>query len=89
MDKSEAHILAQTELNAIQAAGYGIASQHVETVQLKEVSAASGTHYQVEVSYLWQNANHDSILVICRINSKTWFEHQQLEESITLSSRKD
>jgi hypothetical protein len=87
MNRAEAYILAKNELNVIESDGYGTASQHIETIIQKSVSAPSGSDYDVELSYLWENSNNDKILVICRVSSRNWFQHEQLEETITLCSR--
>lgn len=87
MNRAEAYKLAQHELSSIESDGYGIASQHIDTINQKSVSASSGTDYDIDLSYVWENPSHDKILVICRVMSKSWFEHEQLEESITLCSR--
>ncbi|MFT4822542.1 MAG: hypothetical protein ACI9J0_000453 [Cryomorphaceae bacterium] len=86
MDRAEAYLLAQNELNATEGAGYGVASEHIDTIVLKDVVAASGITYEVELSYLWKRTEQDQILVICRVTSKNWFQHEQLERSITLCS---
>ncbi|MGB1142093.1 MAG: hypothetical protein ACPG1A_14420 [Halioglobus sp.] len=84
MDKAEARALAQASLATIASDGYGAAAEHVDTVHLDQVTADSGTHYEMETSYLWKGEAHEDILVICRITSKHWFSHEHLEESITL-----
>ena len=84
MDKTEARTLARHSLAAIAAEGYGAAAEHVDTVHLGNVTADSGTDYELETSYLWKDKEHEDILVICRVTSKGWFSHEHLEESITL-----
>ena len=86
MDRSEAQQLAQTELRAIRDGGYALASEHLDTATLKMVTCATGSVYEVELSYQWKGAEHEEILVICRVSAKKWFTHQYVEESITLSS---
>jgi len=86
MDRAEAYKLAQDELGEIEEAGYIAASEHIDTIALKEVTSLSGKAYEIELSYLWKESEHEDILVICRVTSKSWFTHQQLEESITLCS---
>ena len=87
MDRAEAYELVRNELSIIENAGYGVVAGHIDTVVLKEVSAASGTSYEVELSYLWEDPEREKILVICRVTSKSWFKHEQLEESVILCSR--
>lgn len=87
MDLAEAYELALKELRVIENAGYGVASEHIETIFQKDVPAASGTTYEVELTYVWEGAEHEEILVICRVTSKSWFKHEHLEESVTLCSR--
>jgi hypothetical protein len=86
MDRVEAHKLAQNALNAIESAGYGVASGHVDTIVQNEVSVESSDTYDIELSYLWEGPEHEEILVICRVTSRRWFQHQLLEASITLQS---
>ena len=85
MDRSEARQLAQKELQVIADAGYPSAAEHIETVICKEVCAADGTHYDMELSYHWKGEVHEDILVICTLTSKDWFSHERLEESTTLT----
>ena len=84
MDRNEACEIARSELRAIEASGYAVASEHIETVALKEVSGLNGASYKVELSYHWDGDNQESIRVICRVTAKHWFSHEHLEESITL-----
>ncbi|MDX1734034.1 MAG: hypothetical protein R3228_06700 [Halioglobus sp.] len=84
MDEEEAQALAQEELSRVEAAGYAVASEHIDTVVLKEVHGASGTGYEIEVSYQWRGGEHEEILVICRVTSKEWFSHRHVEESLHL-----
>lgn len=84
MDRIEAHTVAQGELGNIEEAGYATASEHVGTIALKNISAASGKIYEIELSYHWKDKEQVSILIICRVTSRKWFEHQRLDESVTL-----
>jgi hypothetical protein len=88
MDRAEAYTIARDELASIECAGYGVASEHIDTIVLKDVSANSGSLYEVELSYLWKDQACEEILVICRVTSKKkdWFGHKQVEESIILCS---
>jgi hypothetical protein len=87
MNRTDACALARDELRAIAAAGYGVASAHIDTVTLKPVSTASGGSFEVELSYLWNDLEHQEIRVICRITSpKDWFRHDEVQESIILCS---
>ena len=76
--------MARDELSKIEAAGYAAASEHIDTVSLKDMSVPGGDSYEVELSYLWKDREQASILAICRVTSKSWFERNQLEESVTL-----
>ena len=87
MDRVEAYELARKELSTIEISGYGVASEHIDTVFHKDVSAVSGTTYDVELTYAWEGSEHEEILVFCVVTSKSWFKHEHLEESITLCSR--
>lgn len=84
MDRAEAYKIAQDELGVIDEAGYIAALEHIDTVALKDVTSPSGRAYEIELSYLWRGPENEDILVVCRVISKSWFTHQQLEESITL-----
>ena len=88
MDRIEALRMSRKELAVIECAGYGAASEHIDTIVLKDVSAESGSVYKVELSYLWQDTECETIMVICRITSKKkdWVGHTQVEKSITLCS---
>jgi hypothetical protein len=86
MNRKEAYKVAHDELLQIEGDGYAIASEHIETTHLKQISGASGSKYDVEISYLWKDQEHEEILVICRVTSKDWFSHEHLEESLVLSS---
>ena len=86
MDRAEAHEMAQQELKVIEAAGYAIASEHLDTATLKDVTSPAGNGYEIELSYQWKDLEHEEILVICRVSSRKWFTHEHLEESVTLSS---
>ena len=86
MDRAEALSLAKKELDSIRQAGYGAAAEHIDTVQQKCVTDDSGHGYDLEVSYLWEDLEHENILVICRVTSKTWFAHERLEASVTLAA---
>jgi hypothetical protein len=84
MNRIEAYKLAQNELGKIEEAGYAAAAEHVGTISLKDMSAPNGRTFELELSYHWNDEDQESILVICRVISKSWFEHEKLEESITL-----
>jgi len=86
VNRTEACAVARDELDAIERAGYGLASEHVDTVILKDISTADGNNYEVELSYLWKDEECEQILVICKITAKDWFRHEQLQESIILGS---
>ena len=86
MDRSEAHELAESELRSIKSAGYALASEHLDTAMLKTVTSAAGATYEIELSYQWKGAEHEEILIICRVTTKKWFTHQYIEDSSTLAS---
>lgn len=86
MDQEEASSLAHFELTAVELAGFGAASERVETIALKNISADSGVPYEVELSYHWRDEECEEIMVICRVTSKAWFRHHRFEQSITLCS---
>ena len=86
MNRSDANSVTRQYLHDIACAGYATASEHVETIILKNVTTACGGNYEVELSYLWKDEERVEILVICKITSKDWFRHEQLQESITLCS---
>ena len=86
MDRSEAHEIADGELKSIKSGGYALASEHLDTAMLKTATSATGATYEIELSYQWKGAEHEEILVICRVTTKKWFTHQYIEESITLAS---
>jgi hypothetical protein len=84
MDRVEAYKLARDELGKVEEAGFAAASEHIDMISLKDVSAPSGKTFEIELSYLWKDTDQEEILAICRVTSKSWFEHERLEESITL-----
>jgi hypothetical protein len=88
VNRTDACAVARNELKAIANAGYAVASAHIDTVSLKQVATESGSRFEVELSYLWNDLEHEEILVICRITSpKDWFRHDEVQESITLCSQ--
>ncbi len=89
MDRTEAQALASKELQRVERDGYGVASEHIEQVILKEITAPGGTDYELELSYLWDDEEHEDILVICRVKARTWFERGHVERSIKLACNRD
>jgi len=87
MDRTEACRISNNELSVIESAGYAIASGHIETAVLKKVTTAGGASYEVELSYHWKEQEHENILVICTVTSKSWFTYDRIEGSITLSTK--
>lgn len=48
------------------------------------VSRKEGYTYDIEISYKWKNQKQEVIIISCGVTSNNWYQHEQLNKSISL-----
>jgi hypothetical protein len=84
MNKIEAYNIAQNQLLSIKDKGFNGIKSYIGNVDKREILGKEGATYDVEISYKWKNKKKEVIIITCSVTSNNWFQHEQLNESISL-----
>ena len=85
MDKVEAYMIIQEELDAYKKKPYSYLVSLIDDPTTKEVRSESSTLYQVEIQVIWDGKDKENIRVIGSIDNMSWYSFSPMTEDFIMS----